>query len=168
MGKRNRSGGGRRGGRPRRSGGGAGRREGGGRRDVPTTKPDEGSGLGGSAGVAKDAGGRGEGGVPRDRATGPRPPTGWRGGGSRFRRGYRGGDNGGGCGSGCGMAVIGLLLVVIVGLLVYFFFIRDSGTDESFLLPLFTLGNFIRLNRGGTDVDAGPTGTRAAARSGIR
>ena len=37
------------------------------------------------------------------------------------------------------MVIIGILLLVIIGLLVWYFFIRDSGTDEAFLLPLFVL-----------------------------
>ena len=34
------------------------------------------------------------------------------------------------------MVVIGILLLVVIGLLVWYFFIRDSGADESILVPL--------------------------------
>lgn len=34
------------------------------------------------------------------------------------------------------MVIIGILLLVIIGLLVWYFFIRDSGTDEALVVPL--------------------------------
>lgn len=39
--------------------------------------------------------------------------------------------------SGCGMGVVvAILVLIIIGLVVYFVFIRDAGTDTEFLLPV--------------------------------